>query len=101
MRRPHSIAEKTSNPYRELMCELVQNHFLLMINMLSIADNHANQYDARLTVLCPAGLPQAINAAAAARLQRPAEYIRAAILARLQADGVAIGTPEAEAKASV
>jgi|SoiMethySBSTD1v2_1073268.scaffolds.fasta_scaffold1088351_3 hypothetical protein len=52
------------------------------------------KYDARLTVLCPAELPQAINAAAAARLQRPAEYIRAAILARLQADGVAIGTPQ-------
>jgi hypothetical protein len=52
------------------------------------------KYDARLTVLCPAGLPQAINAAAAARLQRPAEYIRAAIFARLQADGVAIGTPQ-------
>ena len=48
----------------------------------------------RLTVLCPAELPQAINAAAAARLQRPAEYIRAAIFARLQADGVAIGTPQ-------
>ena len=49
------------------------------------------KYDARLTVLCPAELPRAINAAAAARLQRPAEYIRAAILARLQADGIAIG----------
>jgi len=55
------------------------------------------KYDSRLTVLCPAELPRAINAAAAARLQRPAEYIRGAILARLQADGVAIGTPEAEA----
>ena len=52
------------------------------------------KYDARLTVLCPAGLPQAINAAAAARLQRPAEYIRAAIFARLQADGIPIGTPQ-------
>jgi hypothetical protein len=52
------------------------------------------KYDARLTVLCPAELPRAINAAAAARLQRPAEYIRAAILSRLQADGVAIGTPQ-------
>ena len=54
------------------------------------------KYDARLTVLCPAGLPQAINTAAAARLQRPAEYIRSAILARLQADGVAIGAPPDE-----
>ena len=52
------------------------------------------KYDSRLMVLCPAELPRAINAAAAARLQRPAEYIRAAILARLQADGVAIGTPQ-------
>ena len=52
------------------------------------------KYDARLTVLCPAELPRAINAAAAAKLQRPAEYIRAAIFARLQADGVAIGTPQ-------
>ena len=52
------------------------------------------KYDSRLTVLCPAELPRAINAAAAARLQRPAEYIRAAILARLQADGVAIGAPQ-------
>ena len=52
------------------------------------------KYDARLTVLCPAELPRAINAAAAAKLQRPAEYIRGAILARLEADGVAIGTPQ-------
>ena len=52
------------------------------------------KYDARLTVLCPAELPRAINAAAATRLQRPAEYIRGAILARLQADGVAIGSPQ-------
>jgi hypothetical protein len=44
-------------------------------------------------------LPRAINVAVAARLQRPAEYIRAAIFARLQADGVAIGTPEAETDA--
>ena len=51
------------------------------------------KYGSRLTVLCPDELPPAINAAAAAKLQRPAEYIRAAILARLQADGVAIGTP--------
>lgn len=43
------------------------------------------KYDTRLVVLCPAELPRAINVAAAARLQRPAEYIRAAILARLQA----------------
>jgi hypothetical protein len=57
------------------------------------------KYDARLVVLCPAELPQAINAAAAARLQRPAEYIRGAILARLQADGVTIGAPEADASA--
>jgi len=57
------------------------------------------KYDARLTVLCPAELPRAINAAAAARLQRPAEYIRAAIFARLQADGVAIGTSDTEASA--
>ena len=52
------------------------------------------KYVPRLTVLCPAELPPAINAAAVARLQRPAEYIRAAILARLQADGIAIGTPQ-------
>ena len=52
------------------------------------------KYDSRLTVLCPAELPRAINTAAAAKLQRPAEYIRGAILARLQADGVAIGTPQ-------
>ena len=51
-------------------------------------------YDARLVVLCPAELPRAIKAAAATRLQRPAEYIRAAIFARLQADGIAIGTPQ-------
>jgi hypothetical protein len=57
------------------------------------------KYDARLTVLCPAELPRAINAAAAARLQRPAEYVRAAILARLQADGIAIGAPETKASA--
>lgn len=49
------------------------------------------KYDSRLTVLCPAELPKAINAAAAAKLQRPPEYIRAAILARLQADGITIG----------
>ena len=49
------------------------------------------KYRSRLTVLCPEELLPAINVAAAARLQRPAEYIRAAILARLQADGVAIG----------
>ena len=53
------------------------------------------KYDARLVVLCPAELPRAINVAAAARLQRPAEYIRAAILARLQADGVVIGKADA------
>jgi hypothetical protein len=52
------------------------------------------KYDSRLTVLCPADLPRAINVAAAARLQRPAEYIRAAIFARLQADGVTIGAPQ-------
>ena len=52
------------------------------------------KYDARMVFLCPAELPQAIKSAAAARLQRPAEYIRAAILARLQADGVAIGTTQ-------
>ena len=52
------------------------------------------KYDSRLVVLCPAELPRAIKAAADARLQRSAEYIRAAILARLQADGVAIGTPQ-------
>jgi hypothetical protein len=52
------------------------------------------KYDARLVVLCPAVLPRAINVAAAAKLQKPAEYIRAAIFARLQADGVAIGTPQ-------
>jgi hypothetical protein len=52
------------------------------------------KYDSRLTVLCPAELPRAINAAAAARLQRPAEYVRGAILARLQSDGITIGTPQ-------
>ena len=52
------------------------------------------KYDARLTVLCPAELPPAINAAPAAKLQRPAEYIRAAIFARLQADGIAIGVQD-------
>ena len=52
------------------------------------------KYGSRLTVLCKDELPPAINAAAAAKLQRPAEYIRAAIFARLQADGVAIGTPK-------
>jgi Archaeal holliday junction resolvase (hjc) len=43
---------------------------------------------------CPAELPRAISAAAAAKLRRPAEYIRAAIFARLQDDGIAIGTPQ-------
>jgi hypothetical protein len=52
------------------------------------------KYDSRLTVLCPADLSRAINVAAVAKLHRPAEYIRAAIFARLQADGVAIGTPK-------
>ena len=51
------------------------------------------KYGSRLTVLCPDELPPAINIAEASRIQRPAEYIRGAILARLQADGVAIGTP--------
>jgi len=46
------------------------------------------KYGSRLTVLCPDELPPAINAAA--KLQRPAENVRAAILARLQADGVAL-----------
>jgi len=75
------------------MCELVQNHCESSTNRLSIVHDYANQVR-RLTVLCPAELPRAINAAAAAKLQRPAEYIRAAIFARLQADGVAIGTPQ-------
>jgi len=57
------------------------------------------KYDSRIVVLCPAELPRAVKTAAATRLQRPAEYIRAAIFARLQADGVAIGTPEAVADA--
>ena len=55
------------------------------------------KYRSRLTVLCRDELPPAINAAAAARLQGPAEYIRGAILARLQADGVTIGVAEADA----
>jgi hypothetical protein len=55
------------------------------------------KYDSRLVILCPAALSPAIKAAAAAKFQRPAEYIRAAIFARLQADGIAIGAPEATA----
>jgi hypothetical protein len=66
--------------------------------MMTIRQGRAVKYDSRLTVLCPAELPRAINVAAAAKLQRPAEYVRAAILARLQADGVAIGAPTTEAK---
>jgi hypothetical protein len=65
--------------------------------MLNISHDHANQIRFSIDVLCPAELPRAINAAAAARLQRPAEYIRGAILARLQADGIAIGKPDASA----
>jgi hypothetical protein len=49
------------------------------------------KYDSRLVVLCPAELPPAIRAAAATRFQRPAEYIRAALFAQLQADGFVIG----------
>lgn len=67
---------------------------MLSIVMMIIRRDGAMKYDARLTVLCPAELPRAITAAATAKLQKPAEYIRAAILARLQADGVAIGTPQ-------
>ena len=48
------------------------------------------KYDARLVVVCPGSLPAAIDQAATAKLMKPAEYVRRAIVDRLEADGISI-----------
>ena len=60
------------------------------------------RFDGKLIIGCTSELPKAIDEAATARLMKPSEYVRRAIIDRLQADGVAIGTPDrtTEAEAS-
>lgn len=53
-------------------------------------EDTTHHYPARLTVRVPAGVPEGVELAARARLQSPAEYLRAIVLQAVRDAGVTI-----------
>ncbi len=47
------------------------------------------RFDDRVAVRLPASIPQAVKRAAARRGQKDSEYVRAALVSALKADGIA------------
>ncbi|MFA9295799.1 hypothetical protein V3G65_25840, partial [Escherichia coli] len=55
------------------------------------------RFDDSMTVRLPASIPQAVKRAAARRGQKDAEYVRAALVSALKADGIEPEQPSASA----
>ena len=52
--------------------------------------NHGRMFVEKTIVLLPEGANQALKAASSKKFLRPAQYVREAVLARLEADGICL-----------